>query len=205
MGIKERREREKHITRQAILTVALQIARQEGWPALTIRKVGEHIEYSPPMVYEYFANKEDILLQLLQEGFRQLTATMQQARTSIEDREERLLKIADAYWKFAISNCELYQLMYGLGGVPLDMTAMAYAVQEVCMTAQEAILDWAEARGVVLQDPLGATEIVWSLLHGLVSLSLVDRVEGGERRARGLMHQAVRDQLVAWKATRKSQ
>jgi AcrR family transcriptional regulator len=205
MGIKERREREKRIVRQAILAAALQIARQEGWPALTIRKVGECIEYSPPMVYEYFASKEDILLQLLQEGFRQLTTAMQQARASREDREEGLLKIADAYWEFALSNRELYQLMHGLGGIPLDRNAIAHAVQEVCMTAQEAILDWAQERGVVLQDPLGATEVVWSLLHGLVSLSLVDRVEGGERRARDLMHQAIQDQLVAWKTMHKSQ
>lgn len=203
MGIKERREREKSITRQAILTAALQIARQEGWPALTIRKVGEHIEYSPPMVYEYFASKEDILLQLLREGFRQLTATMQQASTTIEDREKRLLKMADAYWEFALSNRELYRLMHGLGGVPLDMAAMADAVQEVCMTAQEAILDWARAQGVALPDPLGATEVIWSLLHGLVSLSLVNRIEGEERRARDLMHQAIQDQLMVWKATHK--
>lgn len=204
MGIKERREREKSITRQAILTAALQIARQEGWPALTIRKVGEHIEYSPSMVYEYFASKEDILRQLLQDGFRQLTATMQQASTSVEDQEERLFKIADAYWEFAISNRELYQLMHGLGGVPLEMTTIGDAVQDVCRTAQEALLDWAQGHdvhGIARQDSLGATEIIWSLLHGLVSLSLVDRVAGGERRARDLMHQAIQGQLVAWKVT----
>lgn len=201
MGIKERREREKHITRRAILTAALEIARQEGWSALTIRKVGEHIEYSAPMVYEYFKSKEDILLEILQEGFRQLTATMQQARTSAENGEERLLKIADAYWQFATNNRELYQLMHGLGGVPLDKTAIAQAVQEVCTIAQEAILEWAEIQNVAISDALGATEIIWSLLHGLVSLTLVNRVEGGEQRARDLMHHAIQSQLAGWKIT----
>lgn len=201
MGIKERREREKHITRQAILTAALEIARQEDWSALTIRKVGEHIEYSAPMVYEYFKSKEDILLEILQEGFRQLTATMQQARTSAENGEGRLLKIADAYWQFATNNRELYQLMHGLGGVPLDKTAIAQAVQEVCTIAQEAILEWAEIQNVAISDALGATEIIWSLLHGLVSLTLVNRVEGGEQRARNLMHHAIQSQLAGWKIT----
>jgi Transcriptional regulator len=198
MGIKERREREKHITRQAILTAALQIAQQEGWPALTIRKVSERIEYSPPMIYEYFASKEDILLELLQIGFQQLTATMQRARMSTEDREERLLKIADAYWQFATENQELYRLMHGLGGVPLERGKMVQAVQEICMTAQDAIVDWAQAKGIVLTDALGVTEILWSLLHGLLSLTLVDRVEGGEQRARNLMHQALQQQLTGW-------
>ncbi len=203
MGIKERREREKQITRQAILTAALQIARQEGWPALTIRKVGERIEYSPPMVYEYFTRKEDILLELLQEGFRQLTATIQQAEMSTEGREEHVLRIADAYWQFAISNPELYQLMHGLGGVSLDRAVITQAVQEVCMMTQEAILNWAEGRGVALSDAGGATEIVWSLVHGLVSLALVNRVEGGEQRAKNLMHRAIQSQLAGWEVAQK--
>jgi AcrR family transcriptional regulator len=204
MGIKERREREKQITRQAILTSALQIARQEGWSALTIRKVGELIEYSPPMVYEYFANKEDILLELLRDGFRQLTARMQQARTSTAKPEEQAMRIADAYWQFAISNPELYQLMHGQAGVPLDKAVIAQAVQGVCVTAQEALVDWAEFRGIVLSDALGATEIIWSLLHGLVSLALVNRVEGGEQRAKALMQSAIQSQLAGWEIVYKN-
>jgi len=116
VGIKERREREKQITRQAILTAAIEIAQQEGWPALTIRKVGERIEYSAPMVYEYFDNKEAVLLALLQQGFQQLTAAIQQARSSKEDREQQLWEMAEAYWQWALRNPELYQLMNGQGG-----------------------------------------------------------------------------------------
>ncbi|GLV54767.1 TetR family transcriptional regulator [Dictyobacter sp. S3.2.2.5] len=202
MGIKERREREKYITRQAILAAALEIARQDGWSALTIRKVGEHIEYSAPMVYEYFKNKEDMLLELLQDGFRQLTASMQQASISTADDEERrLLEIADAYWQFAMNNPELYQLMHGLAGVSLDKTVIAQAVQASCTVAQEAIVDWAEEHNVAISDPLGATEIIWSLLHGLVSLTLVDRVEKGKERARNMMHHAIQSQLAGWKVS----
>lgn len=203
MGIKERREREKQLTREAILAAALEIARLEGWPALTIRKVGEHIEYSPPMVYEYFASKEDLLLHLIEEGFRQLTATIQRADVSTDDREERVGKIADAYWHFAIRNPELYQLMHGLAGFPLERTVITQAVQEVCRTTQGALLDWAQEREVVLFDAFGATEIVWSLLHGLVSLAIVNRIEGGEQHARDLMHHAIQSQLAGWEVSQK--
>ncbi len=198
MGIKERREREKQVTRQAILTAALEIARQEGWPALTIRKVGERIEYSPPMVYEYFDNKEAVLLALLQDGFRQPTAAMQQSRISTADRQQRLLDMADAYWQFAVRNPELYQLMNGQGGVPLDRSVVGQAVQEICLVTQEALQDWAQERGIVLKDAEGAVDIVWSLLHGLVSLHLVDRVGEGQQKARDLMHHAIQSQLAGW-------
>lgn len=56
MGIKQRREREKQEVRQGTLTAAREIALHEGWQAVTIRKVAERIEYSPSMIYEYFAN-----------------------------------------------------------------------------------------------------------------------------------------------------
>ena len=48
MGTKQRREREKQEVREGILAGAREIALQEGWQAVTIRKVAERIEYSPP-------------------------------------------------------------------------------------------------------------------------------------------------------------
>jgi AcrR family transcriptional regulator len=206
MGIKERREREKQVTRQAILTAALEIARQEGWLALTIRKIGERIEYSAPMVYQYFENKEAVLQVLLQEGFQRLTVAMQQARASTEDRERNVLRMADAYWQFAITNPEIYQLMNGQGNVQLDRNVIGQMVQEVCALTEDALVDWAQEQGIRLDDPLGVAEIVWSLLHGLVSLHLVDRVGSGEeQKARELMHQALRNQLAGWKVNAQKQ
>lgn len=203
MGIKERREREKQITRQSILTAARQIAQQEGWPALTVRKVAESIEYSPPMIYEYFANKEEILLELMREGFRQLTAAMQQARDSVDDREERLFRIADAYWSFANNNADLYQIMNGLGGVPLAIQETAHAGRDAGMIPLAALEDWAQCNTMTLTDAFGATETLWSLIHGMVSLTMIDRIEGGEPRAKLLLHQAIQALLLAWKENKK--
>lgn len=196
MGIKERREREKQATRENILTAAHEIARQEGWPALTIRKVADAIEYSAPMIYEHFANKEEILLELMRDGYRQLMDTMQQARLSSEDHQERLFKIVDAYWAFAHSNPELYQIMNGLGGVPLDSQETARAGRAAGAIPLEALEDWAQASSIVLQDPFGALEIAWSLMHGMASLTLIERIEGGEPRARRLLHQGLQALLV---------
>src|SRR4051794_38954844 len=164
MGIKERRAREKQATRESILTAAHQIARQEGWPALTIRKVADAIEYSSPMIYEYFANKEEILLELMREGYRQLMAGTQQARFSTEDLRERLFKIVDAYWDFAQSNPELYQIMNGMGGVPLDSQETARAGREAGMISVVALEEWAQANDIVLEDSFGSIELAWGLM-----------------------------------------
>src|SRR5258708_35438215 len=116
MGIKQRREREKQEVRQGILTAAREIARQEGWQSVTIRKVADRIEYSPPTIYEYFASKEDILLELMRLGFKTLLEGLQAARSSSEDPSTCLLAINRAYWHFALTHPDLYQVIHWLDG-----------------------------------------------------------------------------------------
>src|SRR6266581_9351911 len=117
MGIKERRERERQEIRQSILSAARKIAAEEGWQAVTTRKVAERIEYSQPTIYEYFENKEAMLLALLRSGYQQLVTVMQEAFASTADPEARLLAMTEAYWDFAFRSPELYQVMHGLAGI----------------------------------------------------------------------------------------
>ena len=73
MGSKERRDRERQATQQAILQAALEIASEESWQAMTIRRIAERIEYSPSAIYKYFDDKEAILFALLRQGFQEAT------------------------------------------------------------------------------------------------------------------------------------
>jgi AcrR family transcriptional regulator len=191
MGLKQRREREKQALREGILDAARQIARTEGWPAVTIRKIADQIEYSPPMVYEYFASKEDLLLELLREGFRQLSTAMQRAFLSTSDEEERFLRIGDAYCQFAQTSPELYQVMHGLGGIPLDTQERMLAVQEVCRVSRDALIIWAQARGITLADPDEEVKLFWAMLHGLVSLFVIDRPQDDVQLAKRLARLAL--------------
>jgi AcrR family transcriptional regulator len=198
MGAKERRERIKQATRQGILDGARQIAQQDGWSGVTIRKVADYIEYSPSMVYEYFASKDDILRALLQEGFRMLAADMERAQQSTDDSVVQVELVSDAYWNFARQNPDLYQVMHGLAGVTADPAARAEAVQGAGAIAASTLVNWADANNVRLSDPGAHADIVWSLLHGWVSIALIDRVYTDERRAHQLLHQAIHALLRGW-------
>jgi len=159
--------------------------------------VAERIEYSPPTIYEYFENKEDILLELLREGFRQLSAALRRAWESTEDPEQRLMNMVEAYWQFAMSQPELYQVMNGLG-VPY-CSEKPPAARESFDITQEALVDWMHTMGVDIPDVEGAVEIIRSLVHGLISLTMADRIHGGEPRAKQLLQRAMRDMFVAWR------
>jgi len=195
MGLKQRREREKQEVRQGILTAAREIALREGWQTVTIRKVAECIEYSPSMIYEYFANKEAILLELHSEGLRLLALSLKTARNSSDDHEERLIRMAEAYWEFAMRNPELYQVMHGLGGVSLDCTGEP---QEAFDTTVEALNEWSQSRGIDLPDVEDAVEVFRAFLHGLICLKMEKQMHGDEARVRRLVHRGIHDLLASW-------
>lgn len=74
MGVKERRDREKEELRQKILDAAVELIARDGHEALTIRKLASRIEYSPRTIYLYFADKEALLEDVVEEGFRRTLA-----------------------------------------------------------------------------------------------------------------------------------
>ena len=113
MGVRERRQREREELRRAILDAAREIASGEGWSAVTIRRVAEKIEYSPPVIYEHFSSKEEIVIALLREGFRRMLAAMRAARDAQKDPDEALLAIGQAYWSFSAAHPEMHLGMHG--------------------------------------------------------------------------------------------
>ncbi|GHO46458.1 TetR/AcrR family transcriptional regulator [Ktedonospora formicarum] len=198
MNLKKRRDLEKQAMRRGILDAARRLARREDWSAVTIRKIAEQIQYSSPMVYEYFSSKDDLLLALLREGFSELAATMRHASQAAVEPEEHLLRIGDAYCQFARAYPELYQVMHGLGGVPLDSQARMQAAYEVCQITLEALEVWAKAKEVTLKNPEEAVELLWACLHGLVSLYVMGRSQEESLRVELMARQVGHSLLNTW-------
>jgi len=204
LGVKERRERQKEATREGILAAARQIARTEGWSAVTIRRIADMIEYSPPTIYEYFTNKDAILSEVQREGFDQLAGAMRQAAEQATDPAERLEQIGRAYWRFTQQQPELYQVMDGADSAGLPTEETLNGGRKSAAVVYEALEQWAQAGEIVLHDPQGAVETLWALLHGLATVTLLDRVGGGPERAERLAEQALLDLLFAWAAKKEA-
>jgi AcrR family transcriptional regulator len=207
MGIKERRDRERQELKQGILDAAREIAAREGWQAVTIRKVAERIEYSPPTIYEHFANKESILIELMREGFRLVLAEIQAHDVPDAGAEARLLALANAYWEFAWKYPELYQVMHGLGGVPFcvedesgDMGAPPAEAEAVFVATSQILRSLPGMADIAVEDLDAAVLILWATLHGMVALTMAGRIKGGRECALQLIDQAMHDFLAARRA-----
>ncbi|MEZ0609160.1 TetR/AcrR family transcriptional regulator [Fibrella sp. WM1] len=174
MGVLERRQRQKEEVRNSILTAAWQQVLAEGWASLSIRKIADAIEYSVPVIYSHFASKDAILLEFTRQGFERLIDQIRQQALCDHPPAERLQGIAQTYWRFAFENREYYQLMFGLG-IPTCETANHIAemrhFSDIVRVTIEQLLTTGNN---VDADPYLKFRTFWSILHGLVSIQMID-------------------------------
>ena len=173
MGITERKLRRKEEVRSLILDTAWQMVKQEGWHSLSLRRISEAIEYSVPVIYDHFENKEAILLEFSRQGFTLLTKKLKLAKEKQEDPALQLLGIADAYWNFAFRNKEYYQVMFGLGMPCCDMDKCLPEKGAFRNLVMEPIGKMIKTSGKKAVDPCLKYHTFWSVLHGLVSIKMM--------------------------------
>lgn len=181
--------------RTRLLHAARSIAAQDGWNAVTIRRIADELEYSPPVLYQHFASKEALLIELMLVGFVELTDQLDVAAQA--PAEQRLAAMARAYWTFAFTSPELYQAMNGMDGVPFGTAETPAEARTAFRAFRDALRSIAQARGAELADPAGAADTIWAFLHGCVSLSMAGRVAGGVERAQTLMLNAMEPLFAA--------
>ncbi len=198
MGIKERRQRQRQQLREGILAAAREIASEEGWRAVTIRKIAAIIEYSPPVIYEYFDSKDEILLELMRQGYAEQLEAVERARRAAEDPEEALIDVGHAWLDLAFKSPDLYQVMYGLGGVSFPVTELRREGEKIAEVLRETIEEILVRNGKEAEDVWGKVNMLWGTVHGLVALAMAGRITGGNEEAQRLADQAARDYLTAW-------
>jgi AcrR family transcriptional regulator len=120
MGIVERRERLKIQVRSDIVKTAKDIAREDGWTAVSIRKIAEVIEYSPPIIYEYFDSKDKLLEAIRVEGFDYLQSEFIKIKGHFSNPQKQLVEVAQSIWNFSVENPEIFQVMFNLDGAYCD-------------------------------------------------------------------------------------
>ena len=181
MASKDRILRLKEETRINILDASLQIVKEEGWQALSMRKIADVIEYTAPIIYEYFSNKDAIILELTRKGYLILARDMEEAKSKHRLPAKQLEAMWLAYWNFAFANNELYQAMFGI------TTSCSC---ELVNTLPEAEKPW-DLVSEVIGELMGITDMesevictkyytLWSVVHGLISINILSRGNSDE-------------------------
>lgn len=176
MSSEARRKREQAELRTAILDAAESIIVEQGFAALTMRKLGETIEYSPALLYRYFENRDAIAIALVERGFEQLAAALGTAMR-LEDPIARLRRLGIEYVRFGTAHSQTYRLIFMEN--PLftsaaftheepDLQTLGHGTYAMLLSTVQALLTGAGS----IQDPREMTDALWSNMHGIVALKL---------------------------------
>lgn len=177
LGTAERKGRERAAREQRIVTAAREIAEREGWDAVTIRRLAVEIEYSQPVLYSHFENRDAIVAAVAVEGFQEIAAALEEAARGSTGRNA-VKNVAMAYLTFALRHPALYEAMFVLP------TNLRFGEDE---TRPELRAGFEAVAAVVTPfcaDAGVATETFWAALHGLAELERSGRIRPNARSER---------------------
>jgi AcrR family transcriptional regulator len=179
MAIADRRERERAQRHDRIVTAARTLAEAEGWDAVTTRRLADSIEYSQPVLYSHFENRDAIVAAVAVKGFAELAASLQDAITDTPSPNDALESVERSYVAFAISNPALYDAMFTLATLPFGQPERPAAMRDGFAILRRAVAPFAGDRDVDI-----LTQLTWSALHGLAVLTRTGRLSDGNDEAR---------------------
>ncbi|TQM25759.1 TetR/AcrR family transcriptional regulator [Nocardia bhagyanarayanae] len=186
-GTADERAEARERLRAELLSAARSIARESGgFDGVTVRSVADRVGYAVPIVYQYFANKRALLVELMEAGFTDLAERLHGALDA-PVQDDPLLEVAWAYWDFAVADPHLYRLMHTLPEVPFGTADAPEAARSCFEALRSAVAAGAPKLPEAVMDDDAAADLLWAHLHGLVGLMLDGRIKGGAERGRALL------------------
>ncbi|MFV0423964.1 MAG: TetR/AcrR family transcriptional regulator [Bacilli bacterium] len=114
MPPKPKTKEEVAYERKIILDNALDIITRKGINDLSMRTLAKRCNYSATKLYYYFECKGEIILALIEEGFKELNLFIERTVKDISDPKEKFVTTLDAVYTFSINMDYYYNIMFGV-------------------------------------------------------------------------------------------
>lgn len=196
MPSKERRDKEKAAVRERVVASASHLLETEGTAGVTMRRVADAMDYTAPVIYQHFENKDALLCELVRQGYDELLKRLLTAQSEA-DIDERMVAVASEYLRFAGENKHLFEVMNGATLDPKDRRAVAGPVIGVLLDLVNA---WSQKHRVEL-DVDQACEVIWGTLYGIAALGSLGTIQ--QDRAVELSVYALQVLLQGWRSTQQ--
>lgn len=150
---------ERSATRTRLLDAAELLLRNEGYAALSTRRLGEAAKVKPPLVHYYFPSMDDLFVALYR---RRAEETLESARQALEsDRPLRVLWQRHRDPSNAAIQAEFMALAHHRKALKAEIAAFLERIRRV---QYEALTRYFSARGVQPEiDPAVVTLLIGSL------------------------------------------
>jgi AcrR family transcriptional regulator len=160
----------------ALLDAAADILDTEGPDALSVRRIAAAAGVAPMGVYNHFESKSGIIEALFIQGFERLRQALA-GIADIADPYEALREAGRRYRALAFAHPKVYELMFSRTIPGFEPSEHAIEIATSAFDALVAGVQRAMAAGVLAEgEPTETAWIIWSNVHGWVSLELMGLV-----------------------------
>ena len=212
------RERYRAQVRTEIKKHAWEQIATTGTSALSLNAIAKQMGMTGPALYRYYANRDELITELVRDAYRSLADTLRPASAAGAD----LAVLAHAIRGWALEDPQRYLLIYGTPvpgyHAPDDITAISSEVMAILLDAGSTSLrerpvtpfdihlehhrDWA-GRHPAPPAALHRALSFWTRLHGVLSLELAGHFTGMDFDP-ALMFAAELDDLPPYRRDRRS-
>jgi AcrR family transcriptional regulator len=210
------RQRYRAQVRDEVKSIALRQLAESGPAGVSVNAIAKELGVSGPALYRYFESRDALLTELVIDAYDDLADALREAVATKKGRGARVRfeALAWAFRAWAVAQPDRYRLLYTppLPGYDSHAERLIEAGQasmnilvDILRDADEPdaprlarglslqLSEWAHRRGIDIDAPRALHAIViWSRLHGLVSLEI-----GGNFQGMGIDAEALFEREVA--------
>lgn len=157
---------------RALKDAALDVVREAGIDAFTLREAARRVGVNHAAAYRHFAHKDDLLAAIAEEGFVALHDRARAAADAAPDRVARIRAVASAYVRFALEEPARFRVMLG---PRLNQDGSRPTLEAAGQGAFQVLLHAVGSRDPALS--------IWALAHGYAELTLRQRIQVTPRKA----------------------
>lgn len=186
---------------EAIKETAWKQIAESGAPALSLRAIARELKITAPAIYNYFPNRDALVTALIIDAYRSFGDSQLEARDVVPagDAKGRLKAIGMAYRDWAHTYPQRYQLIFGtpipgyeapltevLPSAARSLSALVSVVEQLRLAGtlnvqsfpkvkkeyKVSFETWKSYGGDVDILSMSVAMLIWSRVHGIVSLEL---------------------------------
>jgi len=157
-------------------TAVLLMREKKEWGLVSVNKIANIMRYTPPNIYHYFKNKDDILFHLCQRGSTIIGNKLRHVNAqNFEYEREKLYQMGVQFWLFSEEHEELYNLMFHVRQkkLELDLILENIEILKTSIKATNSLIKTEEEAFQVYQG-------FHSLIHGFISIRINNRIPIGD-------------------------
>ena len=173
-------------TARRILDAAAEILANEGYPALSMRRLGAAIGLSQAAIYRHYADKAELVSRLVEEGYADLAERLGGVAAAGGEVEEILAAAVRTYVEFAAERPTLFKALLlqdiGEAGKAVEAFAPGIARRRRTFELLAGLLRRGMDEGRFDQaDPELTAQALWAGIFGIASRLVIEAPEPGRR------------------------